>query len=510
MKLFTIGDSISQGFMSGAAARTDLCYSTLIAQVMQLSGYRYPDNWKLGGLPINMEKILRRLAEKYKSNINGFDWVTLAFMLEGMLDEVEDYYEGRSQPESGDHQVPDPSGAESFHNIAVQGFDVADAWLITPKVCREAIQQMNQKDKREGFLATPSAPFYRTALKVLNPSLNPAFDDFSQLSWLEKHAKEEGIENVILWLGGNNALGTVFGLEIKQTPNDPAQPLLNLTHEERDRWNLWHPNDFEAEYQHLLDRVDQSMQLNQAQDWNVLIGTVPLVTIPPLTKGVGPTTTIKGKLDFEKLVNDGVAEEVITEGESVYYKYYTYFFRDEAAIAKSDRAYLTMAEVIHIDDCIREYNRIIRRLVAEKNSQNQRNCYHIVDLSKALQKIAFKRNAGQVQYDFPPFFDYQSPGVNTKYYHADAQGRLRQGGLFSLDGIHPSAIGQGLIAHEFLKVMKQVGVVRQDVELDFQQIFASDTLYSNPITIMQELYENQRLAEFLIEIYTKGYSQKKK
>src|SRR3712207_6958900 len=29
MKLFTIGDSISQGFMSGAAARTDLAYSTL-------------------------------------------------------------------------------------------------------------------------------------------------------------------------------------------------------------------------------------------------------------------------------------------------------------------------------------------------------------------------------------------------------------------------------------------------------------------------------------------------
>ena len=31
-KLITIGDSISQGFMSGGAARTDLSYSTLIAQ----------------------------------------------------------------------------------------------------------------------------------------------------------------------------------------------------------------------------------------------------------------------------------------------------------------------------------------------------------------------------------------------------------------------------------------------------------------------------------------------
>ena len=31
MKLFTIGDSVSQGFMSLAAARTDLSYSTLLA-----------------------------------------------------------------------------------------------------------------------------------------------------------------------------------------------------------------------------------------------------------------------------------------------------------------------------------------------------------------------------------------------------------------------------------------------------------------------------------------------
>ena len=32
MRLFTIGDSVSQGLMSGAAARTDLSYSTLIAE----------------------------------------------------------------------------------------------------------------------------------------------------------------------------------------------------------------------------------------------------------------------------------------------------------------------------------------------------------------------------------------------------------------------------------------------------------------------------------------------
>ena len=52
MKLFTIGDSVSQGFMSLAAARIDLAYPTLIARSMNLEvgrDYRYP-RWEAGGL----------------------------------------------------------------------------------------------------------------------------------------------------------------------------------------------------------------------------------------------------------------------------------------------------------------------------------------------------------------------------------------------------------------------------------------------------------------------------
>jgi hypothetical protein len=74
MKLFTIGDSISQGFMSGAAARTNLAYSTLIAGCMGLEdGYEYP-RWAAGGLPINLEIILRRLEKQYGDNVNPLEW----------------------------------------------------------------------------------------------------------------------------------------------------------------------------------------------------------------------------------------------------------------------------------------------------------------------------------------------------------------------------------------------------------------------------------------------------
>jgi hypothetical protein len=506
MKLFTIGDSISQGYMSGAAARTDLCYSTLIAQSIQLQGadYTYPNVWAKDGLPLNLESLMRRLARKFGSDINGLDWVTLFPVIDRMLDEIEDYYE-RGE---GAEDRRDPSGAKFFHNVAVQGFYVADAWLITPEVCKQEIVKSNAKgENQDGLFGLPNADFYRIALKVLNPQLEQSSDNCSQTEWLRRHATEtpDGVENLILWLGANNALGTVFKLAVNQTPNDPNRPLLNLSREEREQWNLWHPNDFEAEYRELLDQVDLIMRDNQHLDWNVFIGTIPLVTIPPLTRGVGDTTLIEIDPDCE------VGEDE-NKSEFLYFKYYTHFFRDEAAILETDRGYLTLFDVLHIDDCIRRYNRIIKNLVTEKNRSLPQDRYHIVDMAKALQQISFTRNAGKVQYQFPEFFRFQYPRVNTKYYHADQQGRLRQGGLFSLDGIHPSAIGQGLIAHEFLKVMQKVGVAGCDPDnLNWKQIFANDTLYNSPIPIMGELYDNKKLAEFVIDrIARQRFSDKKR
>jgi hypothetical protein len=481
MKLLTIGDSVSQGFMSGAAARTDLAYSTLIARSMNLTDYRYPKVWGAGGLPLNLEVVLRQLEQKYGVDVSGFDWLSVTQTLGKIIDNVEDYYERGK----GAANQRDPSGTEFYHNIASQGFDVADSWLVTPKVCREEIADSDNKERGDNVFGFPSATFYRTALKVLNPALKPQFDEYNQLEWLRHHATQEGVDNLILWLGANNALGTVMGLSINQTPGNGSRSLLSLSRKQRETWNLWHPKDFEVEYTELLDRVDLIMQNNRNPNFNVFVGTVPLVTIAPLAKGVGGTTAIEVNTDF-----DG-------KETYLYYKYYTYFFREEDAVRKSNKAFLTLTDALHIDNSIRQYNQSIRKLVARKNQNYSQPRYHIVDLSKALQDIAFKRNAGQPTYQFPSYFNFKYPSVNTKYYHADEQGRLKQGGLFSLDGVHPSAIGQGLIAYEFLKVMQKVGVVGQ-INLDWDAIFKSDQLYSSPIPLMHELYENDRLAEFLV------------
>ncbi len=162
------------------------------------------------------------------------------------------------------------------------------------------------------------------------------------------------MENLILWLGANNALGTVLGLNIRQTPNDPNKRPYEMTHEQRlhEKWNLWHPDDFRDEYSVLLDRVDEAMKNNEYPDWNVFVGDVPPVTVAPLIKGVGRTYDVTRK------------NEVTGEDDTfLYYQYYVYFPFDENIVHRNDGLYLTLDKALHIDDCIREHNAIIRALV---------------------------------------------------------------------------------------------------------------------------------------------------
>jgi hypothetical protein len=115
--------------------------------------------------------------------------------------------------------------------------------------------------------------------------------------------------------------------------------------------------------------------------------------------------------------------------------------------------------------------------------------------------MAWKRNGGNPTYKFPPYFDYIYPKVDTKYYHADEEGRLRQGGMFSLDGVHPTAVGHGIMAWEFLKAMNKVGVPGANpAALSWSDIFRSDSLYSSPIRVMHEIYGHSALAQHLVKL----------
>jgi len=488
-KLFTIGDSISQGFMSGAAARTDLSYSTLLARQLGLTpgqDYWYPDSWKEGGLPINLEVVLRTLNEKYGTKLRGAEWLEAAWTINQVLDRAEDYYE-RGE---GRETVPTPDNRAFYHNVAVRGFEVADAWLMNAKIALENIQ----KNKRKGGLdtilfGTPNASFYRTAQKVLNPGLKPEFMEFSAMDWLEYQVTNGGVEHLCLWLGANNALGTVVQLRIKQTPADGS--VAGLDHNQRvcKKWNLYHPEDFKTDYQELMRRVHQIMRKNPSGlNWKVFVGNVPYVSIAPLLKGVGPETKI-----------------LTTDGEDVYFKYYTYFPFSEKFAYRHDLN-LNINQVLHIDNCIRDYNQTIDQEVAKLNLLDNpqklagEDRYYVVNFAKVLHDMAWKRNDAKPKYQFPPFFKFVYPQIDTKFYHVNEKGTMKQGGVFSLDGVHPTAIGHGLIAHEFIQVMRKeanVGIA-DFTDAQWQAIFQSDRLYQQPITLMPELYRHERLAKFLL------------
>lgn len=496
VKLLTIGDSISQGFMSGAAARTDLSFSTLIARKLGIAEYGFPDVWKLGGHPLNLENVLRALNNRYGNDIRGLEWLTVLQTIGLQMDQVENFYE------RGDGRATNPTGLTGFyHNLAIRGFTIADAWQVTPQLSLDTIQQGKEQGDN-WFLGLPDESFHRVALRVLNPNLDPEFMAFSQLEWLRYHAtRNGGIENVFLWLGANNALGTVLSLTIKPTPgvrNTTGQRPVDLPYQERENqgWNLWHPDDFRAEYQELIDRTDAILAENECPDCRVFVATVPLVTIAPLAKGVGPVTPIT------------VTEENGETREYMYYKYYTYFPFDESFAHRTDRN-LNLQQALLIDNTIRAYNRIIREITTAANAKLPTPRYFVVDIAQSLSDMALKRNDYKPRYDFPNFFEFISPQADTKFYHADRSGQMKQGGIFSLDGVHPSAIGQGLLAHEFLKGMRAAGL---NVDLlnddDWRAIFDSDDLYNKPISLMSELYEHNELIEFLLRVISAFKSKK--
>lgn len=464
--------------MSGAAARTDLSFPALIAGSLGLKpgpsrgegvDYYYPE-WPKGGLPANIEAVLRRLNLRYGNSVSGLDWMSVLQTVNQVIDRSEDYYER----EGGAEDRPYHGKVPYFHNIALWGFTVADAWMVTPALCLEEIAREKPGSGGDGWMAVANATFYRTALKVLNPNLDGQRQYFSQIDWLNFHVQEQGVENLILYLGANNILKTILTMSLRPTPNLPSQRPHHSSHRQRRKqgWNLWQPEDFEAEYSELMKRVDLIMSgRNRYPHWRIFLATIPSMRTTPLLKGFGHKSHL-GK-------------------RGLCYKYYTYIqFKADYALKR--QIFLPLHQVLFIDDCIREYNRIIKQAAKEKNDLHEkkyrRRPYVVVDIHKSLeQKI------------LPEIFDSIKPPVTFEFYHVDKRGKRKRGGLFSLDGVHPSVIGHGLMAHTFMAAMEQSGVQFKP-PLNWQKIIASDSLLNQPISMMQEIYNHQRLSEQIIKM----------
>jgi hypothetical protein len=439
--------------MSGAIHRGDLSFPVWIAKALGIgAGFHIPSFEGAGGLPVNLEWILGHLSRRFGGKIEWWETVPAMALVRGLLDRVEDYWE------RGEGALP-VVDATTCHNLSVWGFQVGDALTLTEAVIRRSIPE-----PRDDFLKqVPEMAMYRTARRVLNPALAAAHTTRSQARAAEELAGDGGIENLIVCLGANNVLGTVTSLTIR--PSEDSD-LNKLAHERI--CNLFRPLHFAVLYDRLMKSVDR------IGPERVFLCTIPHVTIPPVSRGGGNFT-------------DG------------YYDFYTRPWVWDSDFDPGKHRNLTRQQAESIDSHIDAYNETIA------SAAEARDNGYLVDLCGLLDDLAFRRSQGRVRYEFPAGLvkalreheplrylvtESDSVSLDTRFLMVNEEQqlvRLSKGGLFSLDGMHPTTIGYGIFACLFLGSMREAGVEFLEPDLDWSGIVRADTLVNDPPPLLDDL-----------------------
>ena len=125
--------------------------------------------------------------------------------------------------------------------------------------------------------------------------------------------------------------------------------------------------------------------------------------------------------------------------------------------------------------------------------------WYLLDLAAVLDSLATKRYIEDPAarppwwqpYELPAELATLNPVPSTRFFESGPRGRT-EGGLFSLDGVHPTTIGYGIVAREVMRIMNRprrrgVQDARRDdvrppasVDVDFRRVLASDSLISRP------------------------------
>ena len=464
-RLVTIGDSITHGFMSGSIFRTDLSWPAIVAfELGDFKTFRrpvYEPPSGPGGIPLDIERALRSFEARFGSKADWYEYVAVARWLHGYLDRIEDYWE------RGDGSKA-PAVDQILHNLAIYGWDLRDTLSLTATKVRRRMgrarddlllpkQKVEDDNDRAALfvLETARTPGNRLltppgAARVLGDQGTDASD------------AGPGIETLVVLLGSNNALQAVTKLKVAWSGAGYDDI------EKKGAFTVWRPEHFADEWALLV------AELRRIKARHVIVGTVPAVTIAPIARGV------RGKVRLG----------------SRYFPYYTRpWIRDEDFDADSD-PHLTEDEARAVDSAIDAYNRTIIDSVAAAREDGLD--WYLFDLGGFLDRLASKRYLADpaarpdwwTPYTLPPELESLDPVPNTRFFASGPDGRT-DGGLFSLDGIHPTTISYGVIAHEVIQIMNLAGVQFRTPTgapkpgpgaVDFSRVLASDTLINRPPT----------------------------
>ncbi len=455
-RLVTIGDSLLHGFQSGAVFNTDISCPAIIAHELGwLNRFRCPRYDSFGGLPLNIELMLRELERSFGKKLDWWEVPLALFHVRQFMDQVEDYWE------RGPGSVI-PRFKQINHNLAMYGWDLRDALSMTGKLLEQNVK-VPKDDLIHQFVENATERAAMRVYPMTNEAINMMVFDAAARLGEEPTDAESGVETLVVFLGANNALGSVVRLEVVWSGsdyNDPAR---------KGKYTVWRPT-------HFIDELHKvAGQVRGIKARHVIWCTVPHVTIAPLARGVGTK------------VRPG----------SRYFPYYTRPWIPDNRFNPAQDPHITAAEARAVDSAIDQYNVAITDLVRkERSDPTTPRDWYLLDVAGILDRLAHRRYVEDPlarpdwwqPYPLPPQLRALRPVPDSRFLTSDGN-RRATGGLFSLDGVHPTTVGYGILAQEMINIMRLAGVsfrlaggsVRPDpVTVDFDRLIRRDTLINTP------------------------------
>jgi len=198
-----------------------------------------------------------------------------------------------------------------------------------------------------------------------------------------------------------------------------------------------------------------------------VLATVPHVTIAPIANGVNPDRPGQKWRDGSR-----------------YFPYYTDPWIAEEDFRPDKHRNITHQQARAIDSAIDQYNTTIAEAVRSARSEGRN--WFLLDLSGVLDGLAQRRyidddeaarRNGWQAYPLPA----ELADLDTRFFRSDRSGRL-SGGLFGLDGVHPTTSGYALLSGAVLDVLKVAGLKPNAV--DYADLHRRDTLNTSPPALM--------------------------
>jgi len=443
--LITLGDSLTLGFQNGAVCSTKFSYPSILAKLLEDNLFETVSFTAQGGIPLNMESLLKGIEEEFGTDIGWDDAFLVSNSIVSTLLRIKRYWELNWSLFLQQREFNQPYSNQSLFSATVN-----DVFLLTDADCRHILERKISVGNR--FQLLPQNAFYTAARKIINPNLSPFESNsslFSNVKWFSDHG---GIEHFIVYLGANNLIGALTDLKVIEATEE------DLLKKPFDRYVTVYPtNLFRQSFENL------ALQLSALSINHIYTATIPDITKVPLL------------------------QKIELKGECIY----THIWVKKNDFDKDIHPFLTEKELIHIQTTLLEYNYSIKE-TAHKHGWKVLDVYAIVEklhqgefnevipaaAIRALRKN--KKTRYLVNNDNSLNIDTQFPELN------ESTEQLIHGGVFSLDGMHPTTFAYGLIAFGFQQLMQQNGQ-QFNQAFDWDRIIENDSLLTDTPLLINDL-----------------------